>query len=511
MTHSSLSAAPILSSTCCETEPEVSRILAHIAALSTTLQTYAHAIIAVQSGLIGPWGEGHASTRFGCSAATDSKRQIVEALIDAVPGKTVQIRYPRLKMDMYYPELESSMTSIATNLVSNSDFETIDVNSPTGLSAWGVGVAGVGTQANNEVTAASANETISNTKSIKVEAGLSALQVITLSADQGQAGNIIKIAASSKLFSPPPVMPNEDDYSVYADISFTSGDSMWGKTASFCGSGDVELASMYIEVPEGRTMSSISLHLLYRNVDSGYAVFDDVSVSVFGSYDIAQDPYDDDVNLYLPYVGHHNDCFLASDTDLGTYSSGNIVEEKSYLAEDAALTSMGGETCLLNSPRSDCSTALVELSQLHYSYLNEDYNAAVISGWTSGGCLDEIRSKLGYKLIVTAADISSSVPPGGYVTYSLTVKNVGYAKPLHNRSFLLKFVSDELNCQMVDASVDIRLWRPSESDTYTVSGVASLPDMVAEGTFAVYLDLAVSLLRFTFHRIPHFWPHCIFR
>ena len=286
---------------------------------------------------------------------------------------------------------------------------------------------------------------------------------------------------------------------------------MWGKTASFCGSGDVELASMYIEVPEGRTMSSISLHLLYRNVDSGYAVFDDVSVSVFGSYDIAQDPYDDDVNLYLPYVGHHNDCFLASDTDLGTYSSGNIVEEKSYLAEDAALTSMGGETCLLNSPRSDCSTALVELSQLHYSYLNEDYNATVISGWTSGGCLDEIRSKLGYKLIVTAADISSSVPPGGYVTYSLTVKNVGYAKPLHNRSFLLKFVSDELNCQMVDASVDIRLWRPSESDTYTVSGVASLPDMVAEGTFAVYLDLAVSLLRFTFHRIPHFWPHCIFR
>ena len=485
---------PHPSSTCCQTEPEVSRILAHIAALSTTLQTYAHAIIAVQSGFIGPWGEGHASTKFGCSSASDSKRQIVEALIDAVPGKTVQIRYPKLKRDMYFPELESSMTSIDTNVVSNPDFETIDVNSPTGLSTWAVGV---GTPVGSEVTATSADDTISGTKSIKVEAGFSAFQAVMLSADQGQAGNIIKIAASSRLHNPPPVMPNEDDYSVHADIFFTSGDPMWGKTATFCGGGDVEFASMYIEVPEGRTMSSISLHLIYRNVASGYAVFDDVSVSVFGSYDIAKDPYDNDVNSYLPYVGHHNDCFLASDTDLGTFSSGSIDEEKSYLAKDTALTSMGGETCQLNSPRSDCSTALVELSQFHYSYLNEDYHADVIAGWTSGGCLNEISSKLGYKLIVTAADFSSSVLPGGYVIYSLTVKNVGYAKPLHNRRFSLKFISDELICQMVDTSVDIRLWRPSDSDTYTVSGAASLPDVVVEGTFAVYLDLAVSLLGFT--------------
>jgi hypothetical protein len=40
-------------------------------------------------------------------------------------------------------------------------------------------------------------------------------------------------------------------------------------------------------------------------------------------------------------LGHHNDCFLASSSDFGTYA--NVATEKAYLEKDAKYTSMGGE------------------------------------------------------------------------------------------------------------------------------------------------------------------------
>ena len=51
-------------------------------------------------------------------------------------------------------------------------------------------------------------------------------------------------------------------------------------------------------------------------------------------------------------IGHHNDCFLASDTDFGTYV--DVTTEYPYLEQDTTYVSMGGETCALNPPRFVC-------------------------------------------------------------------------------------------------------------------------------------------------------------
>jgi hypothetical protein len=42
-------------------------------------------------------------------------------------------------------------------------------------------------------------------------------------------------------------------------------------------------------------------------------------------------------------IGHHNDCFVASNSDYGTYQDTTV--EKPYLAEDTKFTMIGGETC----------------------------------------------------------------------------------------------------------------------------------------------------------------------
>lgn len=45
-------------------------------------------------------------------------------------------------------------------------------------------------------------------------------------------------------------------------------------------------------------------------------------------------------------VGIHNDCFLASSTDMGTYEDKSV--EYPYLQEDTKYTVVGGQTCAVS-------------------------------------------------------------------------------------------------------------------------------------------------------------------
>ena len=71
-------------------------------------------------------------------------------------------------------------------------------------------------------------------------------------------------------------------------------------------------------------------------------------------------------------IGHHNDCFMASETDYGTYQ--NVTEDKKYLGQEGLYLPMGGETCPPDgvSP-ADCSKAQEEMRNLRWSYLNSEY------------------------------------------------------------------------------------------------------------------------------------------
>ena len=76
-------------------------------------------------------------------------------------------------------------------------------------------------------------------------------------------------------------------------------------------------------------------------------------------------------------IGHHNDCFLASDSDMGTYAS-PVATWESYTGKDTTFVPMGGETCAVSS-RTTCSTALTEMAANHWSFLNQAYLGSVIS------------------------------------------------------------------------------------------------------------------------------------
>ena len=46
---------------------------------------------------------------------------------------------------------------------------------------------------------------------------------------------------------------------------------------------------------------------------------------------------------------------------------------------------------------------------------------------------------------------------------------------------------------MENASVDVSTWYASDTETYTASGVARIPATMTDGTYNVYLELAVSI------------------
>jgi hypothetical protein len=186
-------------------------------------------------------------------------------------------------------------------------------------------------------------------------------------------------------------------------------------------------------------------------------------------------------------VGHHNDCFLASDTDQGTYEGES---DKVWLEGDAKTTVVGGETCNPNPPRSECTTALAELARFRFTFLNDGYHPDVLASWAS--CKATITNKLGYRLILREVSWSETVRPGGLLHLRARIENEGFAPPFNPRKVVLAVGSSSVALRDVDPRtwdkegiIDVTLRIPAlAAGTYPVT--LSLPDeMIARPEYAI--------------------------
>ena len=196
-------------------------------------------------------------------------------------------------------------------------------------------------------------------------------------------------------------------------------------------------------------------------------------------------------------IGHHNDCFLASPDDYGTFLSNPITLDQEYLAQDSQFVPMGGETCTVNPPRSQWASASAEMARYHYSYLNRDYNVDVLNSWGEAG-LTETRQRLGYRFVLEGSVIAQGGRAQRNVsTVQVDVRNDGWAAPYNERParLLLQNAQGTWAVPFVDsvgaggtaaatAPADARHWAPGT--TTTISGT---PCGVPAGSYDAYLDL----------------------
>ncbi|GAB3273230.1 DUF4832 domain-containing protein [Kineosporia babensis] len=181
-------------------------------------------------------------------------------------------------------------------------------------------------------------------------------------------------------------------------------------------------------------------------------------------------------------IGHHNDCFLASPDDFGTFLSNPLSLDQEYLEAETRYLPMGGETCAVNAPRSEWASASAEMARYHYSYLNRDYNTDVLDSWGADG-LAETQRRLGYRFVATESTVTAK--DDGSTQIWVGVRNDGWAAPYAERQARLVLTNGSTSHTVeFESDADVRTWAAGESVELTAT-VDGLP----AGEYQVHLAI----------------------
>ncbi len=193
-------------------------------------------------------------------------------------------------------------------------------------------------------------------------------------------------------------------------------------------------------------------------------------------------------------TGYHNDCFLSSSSDFGTYI--DTPTDHIFLKTETKYLVMGGETCDPNlaidpdPSRLECETALRELEQFHWSYLNLDWYEPTLQHWRDTGCFDEIKRRLGYHFTLLQGTYTAEVRQGDAFTIDIKLRNEGWAAPFNPRNvkLLLRHKTREVMYQ-VTLPNDPRFWLADNSSTQSLSHTICTSADMPLGKYELLLNL----------------------
>ena len=217
-------------------------------------------------------------------------------------------------------------------------------------------------------------------------------------------------------------------------------------------------------------------------------------------------------------VGHHNDCFLKSVADSGTFAEQDFAlrtEEKAYLAAENKFLPQSGETCGLFevfpweicgpgencTNLTSCPNAAISMQTQRWSLLNTRYFDPLVlppNGlWHQGSnCYADFKKQLGYRIELIRSNIPTTAQVGicGW-NASVTLRNRGFAAPFNPRGLKLVLAPASGAAIMVDLlqqnslTQDPRRWLPvADNAEITVSLGTQLPT-VPPGAYALHLFL----------------------
>lgn len=196
-------------------------------------------------------------------------------------------------------------------------------------------------------------------------------------------------------------------------------------------------------------------------------------------------------------IGFHNDCFLASQTDVGTFAESPALQsrQRRYIKQLGELGVFGGETCNPADdddaiPRTACADILTEGAQYHITYLNTSYYRKLFhKKWIKKGCMPQIRRSMGYRFSLTDTAHKVSATPGEAFELSFEITNSGWARLYNPRpvSIILREQSSGTVRRLMTEGSDPRTWLPGTETTETVS--TTMPNDLATGTWNVLFSL----------------------
>lgn len=189
-------------------------------------------------------------------------------------------------------------------------------------------------------------------------------------------------------------------------------------------------------------------------------------------------------------TGLHDDCFLASETDFGTWLDSAV--DKPRMSDQSQFSIFGGETCFPNSSRNACPTALQELSLFHFTFLNNLYHPDILNRWRLEGCYNDIAQRLGYRLVLVSSRFPSRAMVGSEISFEVTLRNDGFTAPV--TEMVLSLVLQEpggnnlRSFEISGSNTDPRYWFGNETE-HIVDGRITIPSDMGIGTWNLYLAI----------------------
>lgn len=183
---------------------------------------------------------------------------------------------------------------------------------------------------------------------------------------------------------------------------------------------------------------------------------------------------DTDTDILRPAL--YNDAILSSEDDMCTYAGGRTVWAD-YQDEVCTYAVCGGEA-IHDNPLNDYDNAVKELANMHITYLNRQYDTAVLDKWRSNNGYDYIGTHLGYRFVVTDTAVGrdaeeetgSKTQTGvGSIYINVRIANRGFACVYDRVRLLAEFRGKDGGCiSRAEVMSDMSRIKPGDECTAVI-------------------------------------------
>lgn len=181
-----------------------------------------------------------------------------------------------------------------------------------------------------------------------------------------------------------------------------------------------------------------------------------------------------DTDILRPAL--YNDAILSSEDDMCTYAGGRTVWAD-YQDEVCTYAVCGGEA-IHDNPLNDYDNAVKELANMHITYLNRQYDMAVLDKWRSNNGYDYIGTHLGYRFVVTDTAVGwdaeeetggKTQAGGGSIYINVRIANRGFACVYDRVRLLAEFRGKDGGCiSRAEVMSDMSRIKPGDECTAVI-------------------------------------------
>lgn len=156
-------------------------------------------------------------------------------------------------------------------------------------------------------------------------------------------------------------------------------------------------------------------------------------------------------------VGLHNDCpAMRGDDALGRFAG---------VAQTAPLQT--GEMCNGDAAADySCKTMMDFFEKYHYTALRFGYPEAIFDGWYEQGCMNDIRKRLGYRLVLLSSAFDGH-------KLKLQMVNKGFAADFRHREFFLKIGETTMSANFLSSDLKPGVVQTFDIDLQIATGISA--------------------------------------